>query len=650
MNTKIFQVISVLMLATILIGATSQPGFASASVPIKASGQVTTQPAGPTDPQEMEAFLDDFITSQLEEDHIPGAVVSVVKDGELFFSKGYGFADLETQRPVTADQTLFGIGSTSKLFTWTAVMQLWEQGKVDLNADVNIYLKDIQIPATYEQPITLAHLLTHTSGFEERYERMFITDFKLMTPHADYIVRYMPKRIYAPGEVVAYSNYGTSLAAYIVEQVSGLSFEQYSEENIFTPLEMTHTTMRQSLPPELARGQTVSYLYMDGDYKSFTQWIQAFPAGGAWSTADDMAKFMIAHLQDGQYKDTHILQADTAREMHRQHYTQDPRVSGIAYGFIETPINGQYIIGHAGGRPYMFTGFVLLPEHNVGLFVSYNSDHGESARETFIQAFMDHYYPAAPALVPQPKPDFADRAKRFIGSYQNSRHNESTFEKLSGVVLDISIKLSSNNTLETGGYEWMETEDPLIFIRQDGREHLIFQEDAAGNITNFMFQNVPVHYYFKKSWFDTTTFTLSWVGVCQLVFLLTVLIWPLKYLVGLRRRKQTAGAAAPLPSRMARWLAWSLSALSLFFFVMLLIGMFSGTLVEGRYAATGFFLIPPLTLVMAIGMIVFTVLAWTRRYWSLSGRAYYTLLTFAAVSFLGWLNYFNLFEVLLRIK
>ena len=295
----------------------------------------------------------------------------------------------------------------------------------------------------------------------------------------------------------------------------------------------------------------------------------------------------------------------------------------------------------------MFTGFVLLPEHNVGLFVSYNGNHGESARETFIQAFMDHYYPGAPVSVPQPKPDFADRGKRFVGIYRNSRHNESTFEKLNSVVTDIPIKLTSDNTLETGGYEWVETEDPLVFIRQDGHEHLIFQEDEAGNIQSYMFQNVPVHFYFKKSWFDTATFTLTWAGVCLLVFLLTVLMWPLKFLLSsLRRRKQTVGDAVPLPSRIARWLAWGLSALSLFFFVMLLIGMFSQSLVGGgRDAAAGLFLIPPLTVVMAIGMLIFTGLAWARRYWSLPGRAYYTLLTLAAVVFIGWLNYFNLISL-----
>ena len=643
MNTKIVQIISVLMLATVLISATAQTGFASSSVSITNSGPVTAQSAGPTDPREMEAYLDAFIAAQLEEDHIPGAVVSVVKDGELFFSKGYGFADLETKRPVIADQTLFGIGSTSKLFTWTAVMQLVEQGKVDLHADINTYLKDFQIPATYAHPITLAHLMTHTAGFEERYERMFITDLDLLTSHAEYIARYLPKRIYAPGEVVAYSNYGTSLAAYIVEQVSGMSFEQYCEENIFTPLEMTHTTLRQQMPPELNSGQAASYLYMEGDYRSITQWIQAFPAGGGWSTADDMAKFMIAHLQDGQYKDIRILQADTAQEMHRRQYTQDPRGSSMTYGFMEIQINEQRTIGHAGGRPFTYTEFVLLPDHNVGLFISYNGSNGERSREKFVQAFMDHYFPSAPVSIPQPRPDFADRAKRFVGSYQNSRHNEGTFEKLDGVVSETSIKLTSNNTLETGGHEWVETEDPLVFIREDGHEHLIFQENEAGNITNFMYRNVPVHYFFKKSWFETTAFTLLWAGVCLLIFLSTLLIWPLKSLRNLRRQKHTTNSA-PLPSRIARWVAWGFSAMSLLFFVMLMIGMFSRTLVgEGRQSAAGMFLIPPLTVMMATGMIVFAGLAWKRNYWSFSGRAYYTLVTLAALVFLGWLNYFNLF-------
>ena len=123
---------------------------------------------GPTDPAELEAFLDELLAKDMEEYHIAGAAVSVVKDGKLFFAKGYGYADLEKGIPVDPEQTIFRIGSIGKMFTWTAVMQLVEQGKLDLDADVNTYL-DFRIPDTYPQPITLKHLMTHTSGFEDRW-------------------------------------------------------------------------------------------------------------------------------------------------------------------------------------------------------------------------------------------------------------------------------------------------------------------------------------------------------------------------------------------------------------------------------------------------------------------------------------------------
>ncbi|MBI5934832.1 MAG: beta-lactamase family protein [Chloroflexi bacterium] len=644
MKTKIVQIISVLMLATVLIGAAPQTAFASAS------GQVSLQSSGPTDPQEMEAFMDEFIPAQLEENHIPGGTVSVVKDGKLFFAKGYGYADLETKRPVIADQTLFRPGSTSKLFTWTAVMQLAEQGKVDLNADVNIYLKGFQIPATYPEPITLAHLLTHTAGFEEFGEGLFILDGERMMPLTELMSLGMPARIYAPGEVVAYSNYGTSLAGYIVEQVSGLSFEEYIEENIFNPLGMTHSAFRQPLPPELAGDLAVGYQYVQGVYKPLTEWCQGRPAGGSSVTATDMAKFMIAHLQDGRYENVRILQESTAQEMHRLHFTSDPRASsGMAYGFLVTQMNGQQLTWHAGGTAVFHTNFVLLPEHNVGLFVSFNSDQGRIAHHNLLQAFMDRYYPAVPALVPQPKPDFASRATRFLGSYQTTRHNETSPEKLQSLSTDVSITLTPEDMLQTSVSEyapvhkWMETEDPLVFIRDDGHDTLIFQEDEAGNIVGFLFGNLPMWTYLKKSWFDTAPITMLW-GLISLLFLLvTVLMWPLKFVINLLRRKLASGDAVPLPSRIARWVAWIFSAASLYF-VVAFVGKMLGPMANyaDRNELAGLFQIPPLTAALAVGMIVFAVLAWARGYWTRSGRMYYTLLTIVALAFLGWLNYWNL--------
>ncbi len=602
---------------------------------------------GLTDPAEMEAFMDDMVAATLAKYHVPGATVSVVNDGELFFAKGYGYADVEAQKPVIADQTLFRPGSVSKLFTWTAVMQLAEQGKVDLHADINTYLHDFQIPATFNEPITLAHLMTHSAGFEDVGEGLFVLDAEQMMPLADYAERYTPTRIYPPSEFVAYSNYGTSLAGYIVESVSGMSFEQYVEENILIPLEMTHSSYRQPLPPALADDLAVGYQYVEGAYQPLLEWTQGRPAGGASATAVDMANFMIAHLQDGRFKNSRILQESTAQEMHAQHYNQEPKANGMAYGFMEMEMNGQKIIWHGGATAVFHTAFILLPEQNVGLFVSFNSDDGWAARESFTQAFMDHYYPGGETAVSQPSPDFTKQAERFIGTYQGSRHNENSPEKLLSLNTDVSIRLTPDNLLETinldaATHQWMATEDALLFIRDDGNETLIFQEDAEGNIVSFVIGNVPIETYLKKSLFDTVAVTMPWGMVCLLFFLITILIWPLKFIVNQLRRKQPADSV-PMASKIARWLGWGYSALSLFFVVAFMGMMMSPTIKYGLPPEMEqLLLIPNLTALMAVGMVIFTGFAWVRRYWSFSGRVYYTLLTVTAVAFLGWLSYWNL--------
>ena len=220
------------------------------------------QQQGPTDPAELEAFLDDVLADQMEEGHVAGATVAVVKDGELFFTKGYGYADLENGTPVDPYQTLFNIGSASKIFVWTAVMQLAEQGKVDLNTDVNTYLKkDVQIPATFPEPITLAHLMTHTDGFEELLTGIFPHEIESVPPLDVLIYEGGVARVRPPGTSPGYANYGTALAAYIVQEVSGVPFEQYVEDNIYDPLGMARSTFRQPVPPGLADDLAVGYSY-----------------------------------------------------------------------------------------------------------------------------------------------------------------------------------------------------------------------------------------------------------------------------------------------------------------------------------------------------------------------------------------------------
>ncbi|NIU59138.1 MAG: serine hydrolase, partial [Phycisphaerae bacterium] len=162
---------------------------------------------------------------------------SVVKDGELFFAKGYGYADLEKDIPVDPEQTIFSIGSVGKTFTWTAVMQLVEQGKLDLDADVNTYL-DFRIPDTYPQPIAIKHLLTHTSGFEEVWIGSVVLDASDQVPPREWLISHMAARMRPPGDCAAYSNFNAMLAGYIVSRVSGQPYEQYIQEHILDPLGM----------------------------------------------------------------------------------------------------------------------------------------------------------------------------------------------------------------------------------------------------------------------------------------------------------------------------------------------------------------------------------------------------------------------------
>src|SRR5215217_40897 len=262
----------VLALVILLSTSGSAMGQKNRAAPGRNVSTAASQQQGPTDPAELEAFLDEELGSEMEKHHIAGAAVSVVKDGKLFFAKGYGDADLEKGIPVDPEQTVFRIGSVGKVFTWTAVMQLAEQGKLDLDEDINTYL-DFRIPDTYPQPITLKDLMTHTSGFETRYFEVAALDADDQLPTREWLVSHMPARVRPPGEYAAYSNYGTSLAGYIVARVSGEPYEQYIQEHILNPLDMVHTTAQWPMPLNMRAHASVGYKYEDGAFQVFPHYL-----------------------------------------------------------------------------------------------------------------------------------------------------------------------------------------------------------------------------------------------------------------------------------------------------------------------------------------------------------------------------------------
>lgn len=598
---------------------------------------------GLTDPRELEAFVDGVIGAQMEAYGLVGAAAAAVKDGSLFFSKGYGYADLEMRKKVVPDSTLFRTGSVGKLLTWTAVMQLVEQKRLDLNVDVNEYLKSFQIPDTYPEPVTLFHLLTHTAGFETSEIGFFARNAGEMMPLGECLAEGIPTRVRPPGRLTAYSNYGTALAGYIVELVSGMRFERYVEERILKPLGMLRSTFRQPPPVDLATNMAVGYRYGDGAFRAEEfELVPMSPAGSMSATVVDMAKFMIAHLQNGRCGEVRILRDSTAREMHRRQSTNDSRVSGMTLGFMEMDWNGERIISH-GGDTYLFHAvMILLPKRNEGFYVCYNSVDGGEAWGEMLSAFLEHYYAAPMPPVVRTSENFTRWAGRYTGNYLAAGDVHSTPEKLLNLFrATITVEATHDGFLRVGGVNepslWVEVE-PLVFRNLYRDEYVFFREDSGRGITHMFFENKPVAAMIKLPWYEAPSFHFGLLVACMILFLSAVVTWPAGLAVAVGRRENR-----PVRAGRARFLAWCLSALNIFFLAVFGRLMMSPSTVYGVPAmAKVVLIIPLLTTVMTAGLIGYTVLAWRRRYWGDIGRIHYTLVTLASLAFIWFLHYWNL--------
>ena len=523
--------------------------FFVCSVPLRAQAPIpATPPATDTPPvsapaghpltaTDVETFLDGFVPLQLKQNDIAGATISIVKDGQLLFAKGYGYSDVEKKQPVVADATLFRPGSVSKLFAWTAVMQLAEQGKVDLDRDVNAYL-DFKIPEAFGKPITLKNLLTHTPGFEEVVKDLFV-DASKQVPLGQYLKTHIPRRIYPPGTVAAYSNYGASLAGYIVERVSGRPFNRYVDENIFKPLGMTLSTFDQPLPGSLAARMSKGYGVASDAPKPF-EVVGPGPAGSLTSTATDMARFMTAHLQEGQYGAARILRPETVRQMHSRLYELNPAANGMAYGFYEQSRNGHRIIGHGGDTEAFHTSLHLIPDANLGFFVSYNSAGMGKAepRGQLWSAFLSRYFGDSP--VPATPATAKDDAAGVAGSYIGSRRGEGSMLRAVAVLTAITVTPAEDGTITTsllnsanGKPTKFREVAPLVFRDVDGEDYLAFKRDGNGRM-ELMYSAYPLFIFQRVGLREDRKVLLPVLIVSLTLMALTLLLWPVAALI--RRR------------------------------------------------------------------------------------------------------------------
>jgi CubicO group peptidase (beta-lactamase class C family) len=485
---------------------------------------------------DLEAFFDGFLPQQIEKADIAGAVIAVVKDGKPIFEKGYGYSDVETKKPISPQDTLFRPGSISKTFTWTAVMQQVELGKLDLDHDVNDYL-DFKLPATHGKPTTLRDIMTHRGGFEETIKDLFVAEQKDLTPMSQYLPTHMPRQIYPPGTISAYSNYATTVAAYIVQRVSGENFDDYLDNHIFKPLGMKQATFRQPLPENLKPYMSTGYGRGSEKAKGF-EWVEVAPAGSASISADAMAHWMIAHLQNGKYGDAQILKPETAIAMHSRQKGWPDGINAMCLGFYEQTANGRRAIGHGGDTVAFHSNMHLLLNEGVGLFVSYNSGGAPGKgdpRGMLWDAFIDRYFPAPPAASEPTLASAAQDAASVSGAYVSSRRFETNLLAITSLLGQAKIQVDrKDNTIfidelkgENGKPKHYREVAPMVFKAVDGKDKIIFSENNSQRVANIDYPFMP--FMPVDSALNNQRFNYFLICFALAVIVLNILFWPLAW-------------------------------------------------------------------------------------------------------------------------
>jgi CubicO group peptidase (beta-lactamase class C family) len=404
-------------------------------------------------------LIDSVVPIAMRREQLPGAVVAIVADGRLLFARGYGITDPETKQPVSADCTIFRIGSISKVFTSTAVVQLADRGTIDLHADVNRYLKRLKMPASNFTAVTPWHLLTHSAALDEiRPGTQAETEAGLLP--LDRFLRGKLVRLGPPGQVTSYSTYAITVAGMLVEDVSGLAFEEYLKRNLWMPLDMDHTSI--TVPSSQRALVATPYDVEDGKLvKAPWEWYHTTPASSINSTA--------------------MLSQRATRDMLSQQLTMHARLPGFALGWQMSDTNGERIVEHGGDVAGAASLMTLLPDRGVGIFVASHRE-GSDLRYTVRQAMLDRFYPRTNKTPVVALHHDSTRARRYAGHYRASIVCHTCAAPRP--VTEADVVANADGTLSFWDTRWIEVAEGF-FRSSDGEKRIGFRKDATGAITHF---------------------------------------------------------------------------------------------------------------------------------------------------------------------
>ena len=591
------------------------------------------EPEARVDADAVVRFADAFLPAEMARRRIPGLVLSVVAGGQLVAAHGYGGSRLDPWRAVDPERTVFRVASVSKLVTATAVMQLVEQRRLDLDRDVNDYLTRFHLPARHGA-ITLHHLLTHTAGFDDRITGMAARSPAEQDPLGFYLARSMPPTFIAPGRVLSYSNHGLALAGLLVEEVSGRPFADYVRENVLEPLGMQSSGFTLSMDAQ--RRRAVAYeLVGQGQRPLPFDVLQIPPAGGFATTATDMARFLIAHLRGGTFEGARILEAATVERMHAPQFRQHPDASGWAYGFWEDrSAGGRALLHNGGGQGYRALVY-LLPAYDFGFFLAYNladRDASGELQELFIRKLLETFVPSPPQTTTQ-SASGQPAPPGLVGTYRYVRRARTTSEKFISLVNTVRITRDGAGTLAfSRGSERPVRLSPIgasLFRAGDDNRHVAFDLTPDGTPRWLVFDAGFPAVYDRARWFETLPFQAGWLASMAAMFVY-------------------AGWDA---LRRGRWLAGAPALLNLLFIVafpLAFIGHVAGGMPAFAFGvpplARTLLLIPPITSLLTLAAAAISIRGWRNARGPIAERIRQSLVLIALMSFIAFAAWWHVLD------
>jgi CubicO group peptidase (beta-lactamase class C family) len=589
------------------------------------------------------AFADGQLPVAMREGKIPGAVLVVVRGDRMVFQKSYGFANLENREPVSTSNTLFRVASISKILTAAAVLQLAQAHLLSLHRNVNRYLTGFRIAPAFGAPITLFDLLTHSSGFDVCPLAYAARTAAQKLSLRDYLAEFQPVRVRPPGVFSGYDNYGYALAGYLVQKASGIPFPQYVQERLLQPLDMDHSSF--SPDPALRRNLATGYWLEDGTLRPYRQaHVNITPAAGLCSTAADMSQFLIALLANQRPDGSRAFPASVMRGLETQQFAFNPEVPGRCYGFDEIDLDGRQVLRQSGQWPGFNSLLLLFPRRHYGLFIAYNRCDQLHLGRQISRLFAEQFLPpirVVGSAEPLPLPT-RDELRPLCGYYLSVRFSQDSPDL--GVPPGLAVIQGPAGQLEIGGRPFREIQ-PLVFeqiVRGGIPGHRVaFRLGPDGHVADLITDGSAFR---RVSWSETRQGCRWLMRAATFVFLSVVVVWPIVLVIRFIGAHTVPKPAMSGTNRQrvrlswaARGTAFAACALALWFEAVLALTELRLHPFADLYglpaSIRSLMGVMPLLMVLTVSLVVFSIVIWRIRLWSLAQRLHYSLIPAALALF-----------------